>query len=122
MTSVAFSPDGSKIVTTYRDKTARIWDVPTGKEINTLSDGNLDITSASFTPNGLQVMAVLSNNSVRIWNVGIDTMTPKHLLEDACKSYLEGKSLMTRDEMRLAGYPDSGPLIDVCAGVTDARP
>jgi hypothetical protein len=26
---------------------------------------------------------------------------------------------MTRDEMRLAGYPDSAPLIDVCAASTE---
>jgi hypothetical protein len=32
-----------------------------------------------------------------------------------------GVSTMTRDEMRLAGYPDSEPLIDVRAGGADAR-
>ena len=34
--SAAFSPDGSRIVTASSDKTARIWDAATGKEIAVL--------------------------------------------------------------------------------------
>ena len=36
MNSAAFSPDGSRIVTASDDKTARIWDAATGKEIAVL--------------------------------------------------------------------------------------
>ena len=36
VTSAAFSPDGSRIVTASEDKTARIWDAATGKEIAVL--------------------------------------------------------------------------------------
>ena len=32
----AFSPDGSRIVTASNDKTARVWDVATAKEIAVL--------------------------------------------------------------------------------------
>jgi WD40 repeat protein len=35
--SAAFSPDGSRIVTTSDDETARIWDAATGKEIEVLA-------------------------------------------------------------------------------------
>ena len=31
--SAAFSPDGKRIVTASRDKTARLWDTETGKPI-----------------------------------------------------------------------------------------
>ena len=34
--SAAFSPDGSRIVTASKDRTARIWDTATGKEIAVL--------------------------------------------------------------------------------------
>ena len=34
--SAAFSPDGTRIVTASDDKTARIWDAATGKEIAVL--------------------------------------------------------------------------------------
>lgn len=44
------------------------------------------------------------------------TMSAKGLLVR-----LIGFSTMTREEMRLAGYPDSKPLIDVCAEVDEVR-
>jgi hypothetical protein len=40
-------------------------------------------------------------------------MSVKALLADAC-TRLAGLSKLTRDEMRLAGYPDSMPEIEVC--------
>ena len=36
MSSAAFSPDGSRIVTASWDNTARIWDAATAKEIAVL--------------------------------------------------------------------------------------
>jgi hypothetical protein len=40
-------------------------------------------------------------------------MSVKALLAEACVR-MAGLSTLTRDEMRLAGYPDSMPEIDVC--------
>jgi WD40 repeat protein len=36
VSSAAFSPDGSRIVTASYDKTARLWDVANGKELMVL--------------------------------------------------------------------------------------
>jgi hypothetical protein len=44
-------------------------------------------------------------------------MPTKDLVAEACTRRLRGLTKLTRDEMRLAGYPDSKPEIDVCAGV-----
>jgi hypothetical protein len=41
-------------------------------------------------------------------------MSVKDLLVEAC-ACLAGASRLTRDEMRVAGYPDGMPEIDVCA-------
>jgi hypothetical protein len=43
------------------------------------------------------------------------TMPAKGLLAEAC-ARLAGLTKLTRDEMRLAGYPDDRPEIDVCVG------
>ena len=40
-------------------------------------------------------------------------MSVKDLLAEAC-AHLAGLTSLTRDEMRLAGYPDSKHQIDVC--------
>jgi hypothetical protein len=63
-----------------------------------------------------------SDKTTRVWDPRFATMTPKQILEDVCERRLTGFSTMTWDEMSLAGYPESEPLIDVCAAVADARP
>jgi hypothetical protein len=42
-------------------------------------------------------------------------MAVKNLLAQAC-ALLAGVTKLTREEMRLAGYRDSVPEIDVCPG------
>ena len=41
------------------------------------------------------------------------TMAVRDLLAEAC-AHLAGMTKLTRDEMRLASYPDDMPEIDVC--------
>jgi hypothetical protein len=43
-------------------------------------------------------------------------MATKDLLVEVCERRLRGFTELSRDEMRLAGYPDSMPNIDPCAG------
>src|SRR4029077_6759476 len=116
----AFNPVGSRIVTASADKTARIWDAATGKEISVLRGHEDSVSSATFSPDGSRVVTASSDKTARIWDVRFATMSPKGLLDEVCQHRLPGLSTMSRDEMRLAGYPDGEPLIDVCAGVTDA--
>src|SRR5262249_47221192 len=48
--SVAFSPGGSRIVTASEDKTARIWDAATGREIAVLRGPEGGVNSAALQP------------------------------------------------------------------------
>jgi WD40 repeat protein len=50
------SPDGSKVVTRSRDKTARLWDAASGRPIATLKNGS-DQIAATVTFNGQQYSA-----------------------------------------------------------------
>jgi WD40 repeat protein len=73
--SAAFSPDGKKIVTASSDKTARIWDAATGKELKKL-EGHTDIVlSAAFSPDGKTVVTANGDKTARIW----DAATGKEL-------------------------------------------
>ncbi len=63
---VAFSPDGSKIVTTSGVKTARVWDTETGEVVAVL--GHADwVRSAVFSPDGSKIVTA-SGETVRVWN------------------------------------------------------
>jgi hypothetical protein len=113
--AVAFSPDGKRILTGSSDNTARIWDAVTAKEIAVLSGPDGLMRSVVFSPDGKRIIT-RSDNTVRVRDTHLQTMSARGLLVEAC-SRLGGLSKLTRDEMRLAGYADSTPEVDVCAGV-----
>jgi WD40 repeat protein len=53
---VAFSPDGTRVVTGSYDKTAKVWDARTGAEVLTLKGHTEMVVSAAFTPDGARVV------------------------------------------------------------------
>jgi WD40 repeat protein/energy-coupling factor transporter ATP-binding protein EcfA2 len=111
--SAAFSPDGSRVITTSVDRTVRIWDAASAKEIATLRGHTGSTNFAVFSLDGSRVITASDDRTARIWDARLQTMPLKHLLAEAC-TRLPGLTKMTQDEMRLAGYPDSMPAIDVC--------
>lgn len=63
--SVAFSPDGQKIITASNDKNIKIWQL-NGHLLYTLSHGN-SIRSAAFSPDGHKIITASKNNTMMIW-------------------------------------------------------
>jgi hypothetical protein len=45
------------------------------------------------------------------------TMSTNNLVAEVCLRRLRGLTTLMRDEMRLAGYADEVPAIDVCTGI-----
>jgi WD40 repeat protein len=111
--SAAFSPDGTRIVTASGDKTARIWDAATAKEIIVLRGHDGQVFSAAFSPDGKRIVTASRDNTARIWDAHRQTMSVRDLLGEAC-AHLAAGTTLTPDEMRLAGCPESTPEIDVC--------
>jgi len=44
-------------------------------------------------------------------------MSIRALVVEVCTRRLRGFTKLNRDEMRLAGYSDDAPEIDVCSGI-----
>ena len=68
ITSLAFSPDGKRIVLASNNKTVYIWDVETKKEIRRLEGHTDRVNSAAFSPDGKQIVTASTDNTVRIWD------------------------------------------------------
>ena len=47
ITGIAFSPDGTRILTTSWDKTAKLWDSKTGRNTATLAQGERELECGS---------------------------------------------------------------------------
>jgi WD40 repeat protein len=92
----------------------RIWDAASERTIQVLPGRGSSVTSVAYSPDGKYIVTGSGNNTARIWDVRIVTMSPEDLLVETCKRYLPSASILTRDEMRLLGHPDSQSAIDVC--------
>jgi WD40 repeat protein len=66
--SVAFSPDGSHIVSGSDDHTMRVWDAVSGALLHT-SEGHTGwVTSVTFSPDGLRIVSGFDDHTARIWD------------------------------------------------------
>ena len=69
----AFSPDGSRIVTASADKTARVWDVATGKALAVLRGHDDLVHSAEFSPDGKYIVTASRDRTARLWGAADGT-------------------------------------------------
>ena len=68
--SVAFSPDGTKVLTGRDDKTARLWDAATGSCIRTFTGHTSRVFSVAFSPDGTKVLTGSWDKTARLWDAG----------------------------------------------------
>jgi WD40 repeat protein len=66
--AVAFSPDGTRVVTGSADKTARLWDTKEGKLIAALLGHTGDVQAVAFSPDGTRVVTGSRDNTARLWD------------------------------------------------------
>lgn len=67
--SVAFSPDGQRILTGHKDGRARLWDWKTGQVVGTPMMHPDEVSDAQFTLDGRHVVTIGRHASPRVWDV-----------------------------------------------------
>ena len=67
--SVSFSPDGKTLASGSDDKTIKLWDLATGKELQTLSGHQDEIYSVSFSPDGKTLASGSRDKTIKLWDL-----------------------------------------------------
>jgi len=99
---IAFSPDGTKLVCGggRSNRTVRLWDLASGKEIREWTTGPDPVSDVAFAPNGRRV-AALCRDALRIWDADTGELVQQ----------IDEDQLTFRGARCIAFSPDSRTLV-----------
>lgn len=72
--SVAYSPDGTRVVTASSDLVLIIWDLNTGTQVSRLVGHEHPIMSVKFSPDGTQLLSSSEKSELFIWDLASETI------------------------------------------------
>jgi TIR domain/WD domain, G-beta repeat len=67
--SVAFSPDGRFALSGSHDKTLKLWDVGTAKELRSFTGHGSVVTSVAFSPDGRFALSGSHDATLKLWDL-----------------------------------------------------
>jgi WD40 repeat protein len=80
ITALSFSPKGDTLASASQDRTIRLWDLATKKEIAVLEGHKGVVTAISFSPDASMIASASRDRTVRLWS----------LPDASCMAILEG--------------------------------
>jgi len=97
-----FSADGTLLVTASGDKTARVWEVTTGKLVSVFRGHGSELSAATFSPDGTTVASVADSGAPRLW----DARTGRARVRLRGRAGLAGSPSFSPDGSRLLTVED----------------
>ena len=110
--SAVFSSDGKKVVTGSCDKTARIWDAESGKELKRLEGHKERVYSPAFSPDSKKVVTGSRDGTARIWEAetGKELAVLEGHTEDVIADFSsDGKKVITGSPDKTVRIWDTEP-------------
>ncbi len=68
VTSVAWSPDGTRIASGSLDNTVQVWDAATGNHVYTYRGHGTDVESVAWSPDGTTIASGRADTTVQLWD------------------------------------------------------
>jgi eukaryotic-like serine/threonine-protein kinase len=99
----AFSPDGTRLLTTSSDQTLRLWDTRTGTALDIFRGHGSEAWCAAFSPDGRQFVSGGKDRNVFIWPVA------KPSSDSIIQSYAWGNRFISADSRRLIALSTNDP-------------
>jgi WD40 repeat protein len=111
--ALAFTPDGQTLATGGFDHAISIWDVPTGRELRTMTDHTGPVQSLAFSPDGRSLASVSQDRTVRIWN----PLTNQSRLTLPGKTLPDPRGVMFRSDnlgvVVVSAEPGRNPAVEI---------
>ena len=103
--SVAFSPDGQRIVSGSHDNTIKLWDAQTGSELRTL-EGHSDLLGpVAFSPDSQRIVSGSLDSTIKLWDA--QTGSELRTLEGHSNSVASVASQMEHEQDSQISVEDS---------------
>ena len=68
VTSVAFSPDGARVLSGSQDWTLKLWDAASGQLIRTFDAHSSRVASVAFSPDGTRLLSGSWDKTLKLWD------------------------------------------------------
>lgn len=113
--SIDVSADSNYVATGSKDKSIKIWDLKTGREVRSLLGHEMTVNSVRFTPDGKQLISGSNDKTVRVWDVvtgkSLETITTTDYIINVAVDPL--KRFFVAGGYNDSGYPDSAMVFDM---------
>jgi WD40 repeat protein len=97
VSSVCYSPDGTRIVSGSDDKTVRVWDAISGSELLKMEGHTDSVYSVCYSPDGTRIVSGSRDNTVRVW----DAVSGSELLKKEGHTYTVSSVCYSPDGTRI---------------------
>jgi WD40 repeat protein len=75
--ALAFTPDGTRLLSASWDQTAKVWDVKTGQELRTLAGHTGDLETVAISPDSRYAATGGKDNTIRFWDLESEEGLPR---------------------------------------------